>query len=424
MQSSWIPIASDSDFSLGNLPYGIFRSAQSPHPQAATRLGDQVISLAALHRLGYLDAAKVPPGIFEKATLNEFISLGKEAWQRTRSVLQSLFHVETLLPLRNETAQHHGVFFPATEVEMQMPVFVRDYTDFYASEYHATNVGRMFRGADNALMPNWKHLPVGYHGRASSIVVSGTPIRRPMGQIKPSAGPPTYGPSRRLDFELEVAWIIGKETELGEQVPISAAEDHIFGLVLFNDWSARDIQRWEYVPLGPFLGKSFGSTMSPWIVPLAALEPFRVEGPVQTPAVLPYLHQPSAGAFDLNLEVSLVSQGGEATVISRSNFHHVYWSMAQMIAHHTINGCNLHVGDLMASGTISGPTPDAYGSLLEMTVGGKRPLTLRGGAQRAFLEDHDTVIMRGYGTSGELRVGFGEASGQVLPSVGISRSRS
>jgi len=415
--TSWLDIPVDSDFSLHNLPYGIYRTAERPQPQAATRLGDTIIDLGALQRLGYFDGLGLPLDVFDRPHLNDFIALGKPTWQGVRDLLTRLFDVEQDLGLRQSEKHQTEVLIEAHKAEMLMPVMVRDYTDFYASEYHATNVGTMFRGKENALMPNWKHLPVGYHGRASSIVVSGTPIRRPMGQLKPDESDPVYGPSRLLDFELEVAFIVGQSTQLGQQVPIAEAEAHIFGLVLFNDWSARDIQKWEYVPLGPFLGKSFGSSISPWIVPMAALEPFRTAGPRQEPKVLPYLTQSGPQAFDLELEVTIAAPGQSEQQVCQSNFKHMYWSMAQQLAHHTVNGCNLNVGDLMASGTISGPEPGSYGSMLEITWRGTQPVEMPDGSTRKFIQDGDTVIMRGHAEKDGIRVGFGEVRSEVLPAV-------
>jgi fumarylacetoacetase len=300
--------------------------------------------------------------------------------------------------------------------EMLMPVHVGNYTDFYSSEEHATNVGKMFRGPENALMPNWKHLPVAYHGRASSIVVSGTDIVRPKGQTKaPDAPAPSFGPSKRMDFELEVAFIIGKPTQMGESISTDEAEDHIFGFVLFNDWSARDIQAWEYQPLGPFLGKNFASSVSPWVVPLEALEPFRIPGRAQYPEVLPYLKYKGSHSFDIPLQVAIQPENGEETVICRSNFKNLYWNICQQLAHHTINGCNVEVGDMMASGTISGQAPDSYGSLLELSWGGKNAVKLQDGSERRFLEDNDSVIIRGRAEKGGIRIGFGEVRGKLLP---------
>ena len=294
---------------------------------------------------------------------------------------------------------------------------VGDYTDFYSSLEHASNVGRMFRDPENALLPNWRHLPVAYHGRASSIVVSGTPVRRPWGQKAPDSnqGPPAFGPSQALDFELEVAFVVGKSTLPGETVAVNNAEEFIFGLLLFNDWSARDIQKWEYQPLGPFLGKSFASTVSPWVVTLDALEPFRTSGPEQDPPPLPYLQSRKDHHYDLELEVLLQSKDGPPKRVCHSNFKYLYWNMCQQLAHQTVNGCNINVGDLYASGTISGTTPDSYGSLLELTWNGTKPLSMPDGTERRFLEDGDRVIFRGWGERSGIRIGFGEAEGAVLP---------
>ncbi|MEO1452012.1 MAG: fumarylacetoacetase, partial [Bacteroidota bacterium] len=346
---SWLEISPESDFSLQNLPYGVGRYLGGP-PRVLSALGDYAIDLNGLQAMGHLDGIDLPDGIFAVDTLNPFIELGKPVWRAVRKRLQEIFSSSANSELASDDIFRQQILRPQAEMEMVMPVFVRDYTDFYASEYHATNVGTMFRGKENALMPNWKHLPVGYHGRASSIIVSGQPIHRPKGQLKPDDAAPVYGPSRLLDFELEMGLVVGKGNELGDSISVAEAEDHIFGLVLFNDWSARDIQKWEYVPLGPFLGKSFASSISPWIVTLDALEPYRVENPAQDPPVLPYLEQEGARFFDLNLEVGLQSANQPEKRISLSNSRFLYWSMAQMIAHHTVNGCNLNVGDMMASG--------------------------------------------------------------------------
>jgi fumarylacetoacetase len=330
--------------------------------------------------------------------------------------------VQQLLLQENEELRTHSirgkVLIKSKEVEMLLPVKIGDYTDFYSSIEHATNVGKMFRDPENALLPNWRHLPVGYHGRASSIVVSGTPIHRPKGQFKDAnMDKPAFGPSRSMDFELELAFITGKSTQLGESIATQEAEDYIFGMVLFNDWSARDIQAWEYVPLGPFLGKNFGSSISAWVVPLEALEPFRLAGPVQEPEVLPYLSCSKAHNFDIQLEVWLQPDGKEASKICTSNFKYMYWNMAQQLAHHTVNGCNVNIGDVMASGTISGPTEDSFGSLLELSWKGTRPLTLATGESRTFIQDNDTVVMRGYSEKDGIRVGFGEVRGKLLPAT-------
>lgn len=415
--NSWINIDENSDFSLYNIPFGIFKS--NFHSETAcTRIGDVVVNLHVLLECGLIDKwaekYEVNLDIFLMPYLNPFISMGKEATSALRTRIQALFSED------NQELQHNNsllsmMLFPYEEVEMCMPVFIRDYTDFYSSEEHATNVGIMFRGKENALMPNWKHLPVGYHGRASSIVVSGTPIPRPFGQTRPNDNePPIYGKSKQMDFELEMGFIIGKETALGQTVSTAEAENYIFGMVLFNDWSARDLQKWEYVPLGPFLGKNFGSSMSPWIVTMEALAPFRVAGPTQNPVVLPYLQYEGDKNYDINLEVALQPENSEATTISRSNHKFLYWNMAQQLAHHTVNGCNLSVGDLMASGTISGPTEDSYGSMLELAWKGTKPLTMADGSTRTFIQDGDTVIMTAFCEKEGMRVGFGEVLGTVI----------
>jgi fumarylacetoacetase len=401
-----------TDFSIYNLPFGIF-STENTGKRVGVAIGDQIIDMQRLAILGLLD--NVDLSIFNQPFLNPFIALGQTVWRDVRQLLQE--------ELSNENSFlrefQDSILVPMSDATLHLPVQIGDYTDFYSSIEHATNVGKLFRDPENALLPNWRHLPVGYHGRASSIVVSGEPIRRPMGQTMPKdAAEPVFGASKRLDFELEMAFIIGKDTKLGERVSTAEAENHIFGVVLFNDWSARDIQQWEYVPLGPFLGKNFASSMSPWVVTLDALEPFRVATPEQTPTPLPYLQFDGLKNFDINLDVSIQPKDAdEATVVSRSNSKYLYWNMAQQLAHHTVNGCNIRVGDLMASGTISGKTPDSYGSLLELTEGNKKPFILRGPFERYFLEDFDTVTMRGFCERDGIRVGFGEVKGVVLPSI-------
>jgi fumarylacetoacetase len=362
---------------------------------------------------GFFDDLDVPREVFLQDYLNNFIALGRKKTQAVRRRLSAILDTD-----REEwDAKELAEFFlvPMAEAEMLLPVKVGDYTDFYSSREHATNVGIMFRGKENVLMPNWLHLPVGYHGRASSIIVDGTPVRRPHGQILPAgADSPVYGASRLLDFELEMAFVVGKSTTLGTQVKIDEAEEYIFGMLLFNDWSARDIQKWEYQPLGPFLGKSFASTVSPWVVTMEALSPFRTSGPVQAPQPMAYLQQQGLSAIDINLEVDLLTPGGAATTISRSNFKYLYWSMAQQLTHHTVNGCNLNVGDLMASGTISGPTPESYGSMLELSWRGEKPLPLSDGSERKFLQDGDTLTLRGWCEKDGVRIGFGQAGGKIL----------
>lgn len=406
--NTWLTISPDSDFSIHNLPFGIF-SKDGGSKRIGVAIGDFVIDLLAAHKLGVFDGPNVTNDALENDFLNDFIALGKPTTNAVRLRLQEHLCDEST-PLKGSAAM-----IPMSEVQMHLPVKVGDYTDFYSSIEHATNVGKMFRDPENALLPNWKHLPVGYHGRASSIVVSGVDIHRPKGQTKPPEGDPVFGPSQRMDFELEMGFIVGKQTELGDQISTENAMDHIFGMVLFNDWSARDIQKWEYVPLGPFLGKSFASSISPWVVTMEALEPFKVAGPVQDPPVLDYLKTDGALNFDLNLTVEIEPDGSEPTVVSNSNFKYMYWNMAQQLAHHTVNGCNVNIGDMMASGTISGKSPDSYGSMLELSWAGKNPVKLNDGSERKFLNDGDTVTMKGHCEKDGMRVGFGEVRSKLLP---------
>ncbi len=350
-------------------------------------------------------------------TLNDFISDGQKTWRLVRNRVSDIF-LKDNASLRDHSEHRKQVLFTMDEIEMQLPVMVGDYTDFYASKEHATNVGSLFRDPENALLPNWLRLPVGYHGRSSSIIPSGTPIIRPYGQTKPGEdGVPGFGPSKLLDFELEMAFITTDANHLGKRISVEDAKEYIFGLVLFNDWSARDIQAWEYVPLGPFLGKNFASTISPWIVTLDALDAFRVAGPNQEPAPLPYLTQEGKKNFDIKLEVAIKPEDSEETVVATSNFKYMYWSMAQQLAHHTVNGCNVQSGDMMGSGTISGPTKAEYGSMLELTWRGQNPITLKDGSQRKFINDNDTVVMRAHCENDEIRLGFGDCSGKVLPAL-------
>ncbi|MBC32296.1 MAG: fumarylacetoacetase [Muricauda sp.] len=402
-----IDIPKNSDFSIHNIPFGIF-STKDRSPRAGVAVGEHILDLAAVAELDVFDFNSA---VLEKDTLNDFISLGKEITSKVRKDIQHWLQ-DDASPLAGKPE----LFVKQSEAQMHMPLHVGDYTDFYSSIEHATNVGKMFRDPENALLPNWKHIPVGYHGRASSIIISGQPIHRPKGQTLPKdAEKPVFGPSQRLDFELEMGFVVGKDTKLGESVSTSEAEDYIFGLVLFNDWSARDIQKWEYVPLGPFLAKNFASSISPWIVTLDALEPFRVEGPEQKPEVLPYLQFEGKRNYDVSLEVALAPEGGEAETICRSNFKYMYWNMAQQLAHHTVNGCNINIGDMMASGTISGKDENSYGSMLELAWMGTKPIKLKDGSERKFINDGDTVIMRGYAEKDGKRVGFGEVRTKVLP---------
>ena len=412
---SFIEVPPDSHFPIQNLPYGIFRPDDGA-PRPGVAIGDLVLDLAVLEEAGYFRALNFGSGaIFAGDSLNAFLALGRSTWRKTREILQHLLAAETAT-LRDDEALRARAFHPQAEVKMQLPARIGDYTDFYSSYHHAFNVGTMFRGAENALMPNWKWLPIAYHGRASSIVPSGAEVRRPHGQIKPpDSETPIFSASRALDFELETAFFVGPPNELGEPVPIAQAAEHIFGLVLMNDWSARDIQTWEYQPLGPFLAKNFCTSISPWIVTLEALEPFRKPLPVQQPQPMEYLRAPDDFTFDIQLEVKLQSaQMRTPQTISRSNFQNLYWSMAQQLTHHTVGGCNLQPGDLLASGTISGPTEEARGSMLELTWRGANPLQLPGGETRKWLEDGDRLTISGWAQGEGYRVGFGEVTGKIV----------
>lgn len=412
---TWLHIDQNSDFSIHNIPFGIAK-LEDNSIVAVSRLGDHVLNLDALQRDGFfLDQGIDLTGKFNQPVLNDFISLGKKGSGLIRKRIQEIFNDDNdEISDREEFIKQYLI--PYTSVQMQMPVKVTDYTDFYSSIEHASNVGSMFRDPSNPLLPNWRHLPVGYHGRASSIVISGTNIHRPNGQIMPqNMSEPIFSPTRMLDFELEMAFVVSRNTQIGESVSVKNAGDYIFGFLLFNDLSARDIQSWEYVPLGPFLSKNFGSVVSPWIVTLEALEPFKINGPEQEPKVLPYLETEGPCNFDINLEVGIKPASGDETKICRTNFKYMYWNIYQQLAHHTVNGCNITVGDLYASGTISGPTPDSYGSMLELTWRGKNPIKLSNGSERSFVEDGDTIIMRGHAYKDGVRVGFGQCETTILP---------
>jgi fumarylacetoacetase len=392
------------------LPYGIFSTSDSD-PRVGVRLDNQILDLEMVGRLGFFDDLSFDLAVFTKPVLNDFMALGKTACRAVRLRLIDLLND----PEKPFEAFANFVLIDPELATLHLPIRIGDYTDFYASEEHASNVGRMFRPKADPLLPNWKHLPVAYHGRASSVVVSGTSIRRPNGQFPGPDQQLIFGPSKALDFELELGIVIGKSSELGEPVLVGEAEEYVFGFVLFNDWSARDIQRWEYQPLGPFLGKNFASSISPWVVPLEALEPFRIDGPRQNPTPLPYLQSSGRTHFDIELEAVLqTSDRLDEVVISRTNARHLYWNIAQLIAHHTVNGCNLNVGDLLATGTISGSRPDSYGSLLELSWNGTRPIMLPDGSTRTFLQDGDTVILRGW--AGDKQVDFGEVRGKISAS--------
>ncbi len=412
---SWVEVPAHSDFPIQNLPFGIF--SDGGDGRVGVAIGDHVLDLSLLAEVGMFDDLDIPDlSVFYESTLNAFIGLGKATTSSVRN------RISQLLQHGNATLSGHEIrqqaLIDRKDLKMLMPVKVGDYTDFYSSKEHATNVGTMFRDPENALLPNWTHLPVAYHGRASSIIVSGVPIHRPHGQSKPpEAEQPVFGPTRRLDFELEMAFITGKSTELGTAISTADAEDYIFGFVMFNDWSARDIQAWEYVPLGPFLAKNFASSISPWVVTLDALEPFRIAGPVQDPPVLPYLQISGKRNFDIHLEAAIQPENTTATTVCRTNFRHMYWSINQQLAHHTVNGCNINIGDMYASGTISGSGEEAYGSMLELSWKGTKPLTMADGSDRSFIEDGDVVIFSGYAQHENIRIGFGDLKTKVLPAL-------
>lgn len=412
---SWIDLPAHSDFSIYNLPFGIFETPDRT-PRVCSAIGNFIIDLTVLEEAGCFDCIRedLSPSL-HNLYLNDFISLGKKVTTQVREKLIELLR-EDNPELQRRAKVRAQAFVPMEKARLRLPVKVGNYTDFYSSIEHATNVGQLFRDPEHALFPNWKHLPVGYHGRPSSIIPSGTPIKRPNGQILlPGAENPVLQPTAKLDFEMEMAFITGKDSNLGETVRIEQAEDYIFGFVLFNDWSARDIQRWEYVPLGPFLSKSFGSSISPWVVTLEALEHFRVEGPVQDQKVLPYLQYRGPKSFDIRLSAAILPFGATSEVeVSSTNFKYMYWNVSQQLAHQTVGGCNIQVGDLYASGTLSGPTENSYGSMLELTWNGKKPLKMSDGSKRSFIQDGDTVILRGYAEKGGIRVGFGEVSAQIL----------
>ncbi len=413
-RKTWIQTPKNTDFPIQNIPFGVFLT-RDDIITIGTRIGNTAIDLGALHQLGYFEEIPLTDDIFLQDSLNDFISDGKKTWRLVRNRIADIFDAKNDT-LKNNKEHCNIVLFALDEIEMQLPVTVGDYTDFYSSLEHATNVGKMFRDPDNALLPNWLHIPVGYHGRSSSIIPSGIPIHRPQGQkLINGTENPIFGPSRLVDFELEMAFITTDANHLGEPIPIDEAENYIFGLVMLNDWSARDIQKWEYVPLGPFLAKNFASSISPWIVTLDALEPYRVTGPKPLKQQLPYLQYTGNKSFDIHLEVALQPENAKETIVSKSNFKYMYWNMAQQLTHHTINGCPVNSGDMMGSGTISGPTPDSYGSMLELSWRGEKPVQLAEGGSRKFIEDNDTVIIRGHCDKNGVRIGFGEVSTKVLP---------
>lgn len=410
----WLEVPKDSDFPIQNIPFGVFLTKDDVIT-IGTRIGDFAIDLGALQQLNYFEGIELTDDMFMQDTLNDFISDGKKTWRLVRNRIADIFD-EKNPQLRDNQSHRDVVIFKMEDVEMQLPVMIGDYTDFYSSKEHATNVGKMFRDPENALLPNWLHIPVGYHGRSSSIIPSGIPIHRPMGQTLPNGQKtPVFGPSQLVDFELETAFITTDANIMGENIPVHEAAEHIFGMVLMNDWSARDIQKWEYVPLGPFLAKNFATSISPWIVTMDALEPFKAKGPKQEPMPLPYLQIKGKQAYDINLEVSIQPEKAEPTVVSRSNSKYLYWSMSQQLAHHASNGCRINSGDMMGSGTISGPTEDSFGSMLELTWGGKNPIKMSDGSERRFINDGDSVIIKGHCQNEKIRIGFGEVCNKLLP---------
>lgn len=421
-RKSWLKVSPGCDFPIQNIPFGVFLT-KDDIITIGTRIGEYAIDLGAFHQLGYFNGIPLTDDMFMQDSLNDFIADGRKTWRLVRNRIAEVFDANNPA-LRDNEKHREVIIFDVNEVEMLLPIDVGDYTDFYSSKEHASNVGKMFRGEDNKLMPNWLHIPVGYHGRSSSVVVSGTNIRRPYGQTLPKgATEPVFGPSKKLDMELETAFITTSGNKLGYPISTSEAEENIFGMVLLNDWSARDIQKWEYVPLGPFLGKNFATSISAWIITLDALEPFRTESPKQDIEPLPYLKQARPDAsYDIKLQATLETENGDLNILSESNFKYLYWTMAQQLAHHTINGCNIRPGDLMGSGTISGPTKNSYGSMLELTWGGKEPIKLKDGSSRTFFEDGDNIILRGYCENKNVRIGFGKCTGKILPPINYNPS--
>ncbi|UYO39564.1 fumarylacetoacetase [Rhodopseudomonas palustris] len=409
---SFVEVKPESDFPIQNLPYGVFSTADHPSPRVGVAIGDHVLDLAALQAAKLLD---LPEGVFAQGSINAFMALGPNVWRSTRARISALLRHDNA-ELRDTAELRAKALLPMHQVKLHLPLRVEGFTDFYSSKEHATNVGTMFRDKTNPLLPNWLHIPIGYNGRASTVVVSGTAIHRPRGQLKPpSAELPSFGPCKRLDFELEIGVVVGQSSVMGSMLTEAQAEEMIFGFTLLNDWSARDIQQWEYVPLGPFQAKAFATSISPWIVTREALEPFRVAGPVQDPAPLPYLQQKGANNYDMALEVALRTPAmPQPARISATNFKYMYWSSVQQLVHHASSGCAMSVGDLLGSGTVSGPEKDQLGSLLELSWNGTEPLQLPGGESRSFLEDGDSLVMRGWCQGDGYRVGFGEVEGTVL----------
>ena len=418
----WVPYDSESHFPIENLPYGIFRPSKDEAPRVGVAIGDQVLDLSVLHITGLFAQLGAWTNCFCNNTLNDFMAMGPNNWNLARQAISELLKADCPT-LRDNEALRAKALVPQSQAIMEMPASIGDYTDFYASREHATNVGTMFRGPENALMPNWTHLPVGYHGRASSVVVSGTDIRRPRGQLqidpKDAKKGSKFGACRLMDFELEMGMFVGPGNKLGDPLKIESADEHVFGFVLMNDWSARDIQKFEYVPLGPFTGKNVGTSISPWVVTTAALNPFKCKtsAGVQNPEPLPYLQDPDYRSYDIQLKVELKNEKDvpNPVVLSRSNFKYMYWNHRQQLVHHTVTGCNMRPGDLLGSGTISGTERSMFGSMLEISWKGTNPFDCGNGVQRKFLADGDEVIMSGFCQGEGYKVGFGTCSGKILP---------
>ncbi len=411
---SWIEIEENSDFPIQNLPFGVY-STKKKSKRVGVAIGNKIIDLFELANAGLLESTGVAADVFGQEFLNPFMDLGKEATRKVRNKISQLLRASNT-DIKGQDGLKKKVLDNQSDAIMHLPVKIGDYTDFYSSKEHATNVGTMFRDPENALLPNWLYIPVGYHGRASSIITTEQDIVRPKGQQKPKDDePPTFGPCKLLDFELEMAFITYEGKPLGDSIDVNEAEDYMFGMCLFNDWSARDIQKWEYVPLGPFLAKNFASSMSPWIVTMDALEPFRCETPAQAPKPFEYLQFSGKKSYDIKLEMYIQPENGEENCVTKSNFKYMYWNQSQQLAHHAVNGCNIKCGDLMGSGTISGPTPDSYGSMLELSWKGTKPIKLSDGSERKFILDGDTVIERGYCQNESVRLGFGEVRTKILP---------
>jgi fumarylacetoacetase len=412
LMTSWVESANsaDTDFPLNNLPYGVF-STNSLEARCGVAIGDMILDMAALEEAGILTLSEEP--VFDVPYWNDVMEMGPDTWDLLRARLMGMLNSDSA-----EQAQIAPHLVPLSDVILHMPMVVSEYTDFYAGRHHATNVGTMFRGAENALPPNWLHIPIGYNGRASTVVPSGTEIIRPNGQLKaPDADTPSFGPCQRLDIELEMGAIVGTSTDMGQPVGVAEADDMIFGYVILNDWSARDIQAWEYQPLGPFQAKAFATSISPWIVTKAALEPFRTSTPEREFELLPYLQEPGPMLYDIDLSVIIQPEGGTQEVLARTNYNEMYYSAAQQLAHHASSGCAMNSGDLLGSGTISGKEKSERGSLLELSWGGKEPITLADGSTRSFLKDGDTMILTGHAQGDGYRIGFGACAGKIAPAV-------